>query len=196
MTMYRKKTGEPFSAQQWDPAKVPYPAGVEYESGKEFATLRSPTGSDLGPIYPGDWVVDIWGGRSRQAVADEAFKDQFEPVPDLATLKPEFVLDVTNLIGNNNGAIRNGRVNFHVRGLRGDEGENESVVSIAVETNQSAYYPESGRIIVGTPKTSPLLDGHLANIAQFCGSPDAVEQFALVLMRAVALAREAIARGR
>jgi hypothetical protein len=135
-------------------------------------------------------------------LSDEEFKSEYELVPDskLATvnpLNPDFVLEVTNLDVNKSALFPRGDiVNFHVRGLRGDHGENEGVLSVMAEIDQSAFYPEAGRIIVGSPKKSPWVPGYIPDLGGFCGSPDAIEQLAHVLLRAVALTRDAIAKGK
>lgn len=193
MTMYRKH-GEPFKAQQFNPGQTPYPDGVTYEAGAKVGELCDASGRRLGPVYPGDWVAERDG--SRIIIAPNAFAVNYEPVPDLATVNfdPKFVLEVTNTEGNQNELFKHRPINFHVRGLRGNDGEDESVMAVMVETDQSPHYPECGRIIVGSPEASPLLDGHLPNLGGFCGSPYAIEQFARVLLHGVALARKAIAK--
>ena len=69
-----------------------------------------------------------------------------------------------------------------VDGLFGDDGENAGRIAICAILDQSVHYPDSARIIVG----SPTPEGYEPNLGQFCGSADAIEKLARKLLEAVA----------
>lgn len=84
----------------------------------------------------------------------------------------------------------------HLRGYHGDGGENEGVLSISATLNESAHYPESGRIIVGSPRTSLLIEGYIPDLGGFSCGPDAADRLADELHAAAAAVRAAMAAGR
>lgn len=86
--------------------------------------------------------------------------------------------------------------NTHLRGYYGDDGENEGVLAIRTELDEGPMYPETGRIIVGSPSKSPLIEGYIPRLGGFSCSPDAADRLADELKAAAAAARAAIARGR
>jgi hypothetical protein len=86
--------------------------------------------------------------------------------------------------------------NVHVRGFYGDDGENEGVLSVSTVLNGSPNYPESGRIVVGSPGRSPLIDGYTPSLGCFSCSPQAAERLIDVLQRAVEDVRAAMKAGR
>lgn len=58
----------------------------------------------------------------------------------------------------------------HLRGVFGDGGENEGVLSVGAVLDASPNYPESGLIDVGSPQASPLIPGYLPKLGFFsCG---------------------------
>ena len=84
----------------------------------------------------------------------------------------------------------------HLRGYYGDDGENESVLAVSARLDDSPMFPDIGRVIVGSPAQSPLLDGYLAKLGGFCCSPDAADRLADELKAAAAAARAEMAKGR
>lgn len=89
-----------------------------------------------------------------------------------------------------------GRRHVHLRGFHGDYGENEGVLSIVAMISESPNYPESGRIIVGSPVKSPLIPGYIPTLGGFSCSPDAADLLADELRAAAAAARAAMEAGR
>ncbi len=73
----------------------------------------------------------------------------------------------------------------HIRGVYGDGGENESVLSVVVHTAGHPHFPETARIFVGSPKESPLIEGYLAKLGAFSCSAEAAEALIGVLTSAV-----------
>jgi hypothetical protein len=88
---------------------------------------------------------------------------------------------------------KHGRTLVHLRGYHGDGGENESVLSIAVDLSPGSAFPESGRIFVGSPQQSPLLDGYVPDLGSFSCTPDAADRLADELKAAASAARAAMA---
>lgn len=70
-----------------------------------------------------------------------------------------------------------------VDGLVGDEGENFGRISVVAVLEPDLNYPEAGLIIVGSPRP---MQSYEPNLAQFSGSPDAIEKLAKTLLLAVA----------
>jgi hypothetical protein len=89
-----------------------------------------------------------------------------------------------------------GRPLVHLRGYHGDSGENEGVLAISHVLDASPHYPDSGRIIVGSPPASPLLEGYTPDLGGFTCGPDAAERLADELRAAAAAVRAAMAGGR
>lgn len=89
-----------------------------------------------------------------------------------------------------------GRTLVHLLGYHGDGGENESVLSVSTDLSPGANFPESGRIFVGTPQKSPLLEGYFPDLGSWSCSPDAADRLAAELKAAAAAARAAMARTR
>lgn len=80
----------------------------------------------------------------------------------------------------------------HVTGLYGDSGENPGALAIHAVLDPSPNYPESGRIIVGSPATTPTLPGYIPNLGGFNGGPAAIERLAWTLLEATRDARAAM----
>jgi hypothetical protein len=80
----------------------------------------------------------------------------------------------------------------HLRGFYGDGGENEGVLAVTAVLDPSPHYPDVGRIIVGSPSTSPLIEAYLPNLGGFSCSPDALERLIAVLQRTLADVRVVI----
>ena len=89
-----------------------------------------------------------------------------------------------------------GRTNTHIRGFYGDGGENESVLSISAVTNGSSCFPETGRIFVGTPQKSPLMEGYFPELGAFSCSVEAMKRFIKVAQKAVDDVEAAMKAGR
>lgn len=89
-----------------------------------------------------------------------------------------------------------GRTHIHLRGYHGDRGENEGVLSLSAVLDASRYYPECGRIMVGSPQSSPLIEGYIPELGPFSCGPDAADRLADELHAAAAAVRAAMAAGR
>lgn len=89
-----------------------------------------------------------------------------------------------------------GRTLVHLLGYHGDDGENESVLSVSTDLSPGENFPESGRIFVGTPQKSPLLEGYFPDLGGFTRSPDAADRLAEELTAASAAARAAMVAGK
>lgn len=85
---------------------------------------------------------------------------------------------------------------IHLKGYYGDGGENEGVLSVITVLSPGDAFPEMGRVIVGSPLSSPLLPGYIPGLGMFSCSPDAADRLADELKAAAAAARAAIARPR
>ena len=85
-----------------------------------------------------------------------------------------------------------GRTLVHLLGYHGDGGGNESVLSVTVDLSPGENFPECGRIFVGTPQKSPLLEGYFPDLGSWSCSPDAADRLADELRAAAALARKAM----
>lgn len=92
-----------------------------------------------------------------------------------------------------NTTKEHGRTLVHLLGYHGDGGENESVLSVAVDLSPGENFPISGRIFVGTPQKSPLIEGYFPDLGAWSCSPDAADRLADELKAAAAAARAAIA---
>lgn len=86
-----------------------------------------------------------------------------------------------------------GRTLVHLLGYHGDGGENESVLALIVDLTPGENFPESGRIFVGTPQKSPLLEGYFPDLGGYSCSPDAADRLADELKAGAAAARSAMA---
>jgi hypothetical protein len=80
----------------------------------------------------------------------------------------------------------------HVTGIYGDGGENEGVLAIHAVLDPSPNYPETGRIIVGSPEKSPALPGYIPDLGGFSCSPEAAERLANALLVAARDVRAAM----
>jgi len=89
-----------------------------------------------------------------------------------------------------------GRTHIHLRGYHGDGGENEGVLSLSAVLDGSRHYPECGRIMVGSPQSSPLIEGYIPSLGLFSCGPDAAERLAHEILASVAAVRAAMAAGR
>jgi len=89
---------------------------------------------------------------------------------------------------------QHGRTLVHLLGYHGDGGENESVLSVTTDLSPGDNFPISGRIFVGTPQKSPLLEGYFPDLGSWSCSPDAADRLADELRVAAARAREAITK--
>jgi len=89
-----------------------------------------------------------------------------------------------------------GKTHTHIRGFYGDGGENESVLSVIAHTHESPMYPETGRIFVGTPQRSPLMEGYFPELGSFSCSVETMERFIKVAQKAVDDVKAAVRAGR
>lgn len=80
----------------------------------------------------------------------------------------------------------------HVTGVYGDSGENPGALAIHAVLDPSPNYPEVGRIIVGSPGTTPTIPGYIPSLGGFNGGPAAIERLAATLLEAARDARTAI----
>lgn len=80
----------------------------------------------------------------------------------------------------------------HVTGIYGDQGENPSALAIHAVLDPSPNYPENGRIIVGSPATTPTIPGYIPNLGGFNGGPAAIERLASTLLEAARDVRAAM----
>lgn len=85
---------------------------------------------------------------------------------------------------------------YHVAGIRGDCGENPGVLAVCVETDPSPNFPVDGRIILGSPSKSPLMDGHIPDIGGFCMGPEGARRVISTLQQAVADVETAMSSGK
>jgi hypothetical protein len=83
----------------------------------------------------------------------------------------------------------------HVTGIYGDQGENPSALAIHAVLDPSPNYPENGRIIVGSPATTPTIPGYIPNLGGFNGGPAAIERLASTLLEAARDVRAAMGSG-
>jgi len=61
-------------------------------------------------------------------------------------------------------------LHIHLRGVYGDDGENEGVLSVRAHLNEGPNYPERGLIIIGSPSASQLIEGYIPDLSGFsCG---------------------------
>jgi hypothetical protein len=81
--------------------------------------------------------------------------------------------------------MMNARRYEHVTGLYGDSGENAGALAVHAVLDPSPNYPEDGRIIVGSPASTPTIPGYIPNLGGFNGGPDAIERLASTLQQAV-----------
>ncbi len=66
------------------------------------------------------------------------------------------------------------------------------MLSVTAHLSPGENFPESGRIFVGTPQKSPLLEGYFPDLGAFSCSPDAGDRLAAEIIAAGALARAAM----
>ena len=72
----------------------------------------------------------------------------------------------------------------HIRGVYGDGGENEGVLSVTAVLDASPHYPECGGIIVGSPSKTPLIDGYIPDLGGFSCGPEGAERLIRTLQNA------------
>lgn len=80
----------------------------------------------------------------------------------------------------------------HIAGVMADNGQSVSVLAIHAVMHPSKSYPESGRIIVGSPRMSHTIPGSCPDVGGFCCSPDIAELVGLTLLRAAREVRAAM----
>lgn len=81
----------------------------------------------------------------------------------------------------------------HVLGVCGDSGENPGALAVHAVLDPSQNWPEQGRIIVGSPASTPSIPGYIPDLGGFCGSVEAIERLAATLLEAARDVRGALA---
>lgn len=84
------------------------------------------------------------------------------------------------------------RSHVHIRGVYGDCGENEGVLSVTAVLDATANHPTGTLIIVGSPQASPLIDGYIPDLGGFSCGPEGAEQLIDVLQDAVRSVRQGL----
>lgn len=82
----------------------------------------------------------------------------------------------------------------HVTGLHGDGGENPAVLAVTAILDPSIFYPEEGRIIVGSPTKSPELEGYIPDLGGFSCGVAGAERLVTTLQHAISDVRAATGR--
>ena len=77
------------------------------------------------------------------------------------------------------------RSHVHLRGVYGDDGENEGVLSVTAVRDATDSHPTGTLIIVGSPSQSPLIDGYLPDLGCFSCGVDGAERLIEALQNAV-----------
>lgn len=74
----------------------------------------------------------------------------------------------------------------HITGLRTDEGENPTVIAVVAITDPDPgnNYPETARIIVGSPRRSHDHPGWFSRVDGFSGGREAIRKLAITMMNA------------
>jgi hypothetical protein len=83
----------------------------------------------------------------------------------------------------------------HVTGIRGNAGEDPTVLAVTAVLDPSENYPESGRIIIGSPKKSDKLEGYIPRTGGFCCGVEGALRLIATLQCAVAEVLSATGRG-
>lgn len=84
----------------------------------------------------------------------------------------------------------------HLRGVFGDSGENEGVLSVCAVLDATGNYPSSGLIVIGSPSSSPLLDGYIPNLGCFSCGLEGAERLVEALQNAIRDVRASLTRSR
>jgi hypothetical protein len=84
----------------------------------------------------------------------------------------------------------------HILGVSGDEGESPGVLAVHSVLDPSPDYPDEGRIIVGSPATSPKRPGCLPQLAAFSASIEGAEAICETLQQAISDVRAAAGQRR
>lgn len=80
----------------------------------------------------------------------------------------------------------------HVTGVYGNQGKTPGALAIHTVLDPNENCPEGGRIIVGSPGTSPTIPGDAPDLGGFSCDPDAAEALAATLTRAATEVRTAL----
>lgn len=80
----------------------------------------------------------------------------------------------------------------HITGIHGDGGENEGALAVTALLDPGPNLPECARIIVGSPRRTPTIDGYIPDLGGFLCGPDAAERLIATLQDAVRDVRAAI----
>jgi hypothetical protein len=81
----------------------------------------------------------------------------------------------------------------HIDGVLGDDGENPGVLAVVAVLTPGSSYPDWGRIIVGSPESSDLIEGYIPDLGGFSCGVDAAERLIATLQQAVNDVRVAVA---
>ena len=84
----------------------------------------------------------------------------------------------------------------HITGVRGNDGEDPSVLAVTAVLDPSEHYPDEGRIILGSPRQSDKLDGYIPNLGGFCCGVEAADALIATLQQAVSDIRQATGKKR
>jgi len=79
----------------------------------------------------------------------------------------------------------------HITGVVGDEGENPGVLAVVAVLDPNPYFPDVGRIIVGSPQESEALPGYLPDLGGFSMGIDGAERLIATLQQAISDIRAA-----
>lgn len=85
------------------------------------------------------------------------------------------------------------RLHVHLRGVFGDDAENEGVLSVNAVLDATENHPSSCLIIVGSPTASPLIDGYIPYLGGFTCGIEGAERLIGALQAAVAGVRAGLA---
>ncbi len=84
-------------------------------------------------------------------------------------------------------------LHIHIRGVFGDGGENEGVLSVSARLDCTENSPPAGMIVVGSPGSSPLIDGYIPPLGCFSCGIDGAERLIKALQDAVSGVRAGLA---
>jgi len=90
----------------------------------------------------------------------------------------------------------NSKLYPHITGVRGNCGEDPSVLAVTAVLDPSEHYPDEGRIILGSPTKSDKLEGYIPDLGGFSCGVEAAEQLIATLQQAVSDIRAATGKKR
>jgi hypothetical protein len=127
-------------------------------------------------------------GQSASSAAGNVAESQLDPTDHRAEPPPSRGTSPQRI------ALETGtaRSHVHIRGVYGDCGENEGVLSVTAVLDANENHPPGALIVVGSPKSSPLIDGYIPDLGCFSCGPDGAEQLIAVLQDAVRDVRQGL----